>query len=255
MPLCNQRINDQNESKAPGIYEGARVMVLAVDTTSQVITFTAFGEDGSSKTCTAKWGETSIMWPACPSSLPSQATADDSGPPPAVGATGILYLHVDYLAKNQIVAAPPKWPKALGATLYKPLMIWPTSVVLEGIEVTTGDQTKRSIDLLDPRLARAGQTIWLGGQPIELLLSEPAFAEFGVEFELPFDAWGKLSEAVATVEDDDRDPSKLTEAWSVVAACIERLDIDRQAGLVTERHLQDLRKVLPNHTALKDITP
>lgn len=256
MPVCNDQIKRDNEAKATIPYEGVRTLVIAVDTTTNEITFTAFGEDGNTKTCKEKWGDTNIMWPACPSSLPSQATADAPGPPPAVGASGILYLSTAYLESNHIVGAPPKWPKALGGTLYKPLTIWPTRVVLEGIELATGDLARgKEIDLLDPRLARANQTLCLGGQPVELWLGEPAFAKFGVEFELPFDAWGKLADAVAEIQRDARDPSKLADAWAVVAACIDRLDIDRQAGVVTAQHVQDLRKVLPNHPALDAVTP
>lgn len=258
MPLCNQQINEQNEAKALRTYEGARVIVTAVDGATKEIAFTALVDDGSSThpgEFKVTWGDTSIMWPACPSSLPSQATADDPGAPPAVGATGTLYLSVDYLTNNRILATPPKWPKALGKDSYKPLAIWPTSVVLTGIEVTTGDLMRGTIDLLDPRLARAGQALWLAGHPVELWLSRLAFDEFGVEFELPFDVWGKLAGAVAVIEDGDRDPSKLADAWSIVAACIDRLDIDRQAHVVTASHLEDLRKVLPNHPALDGLTP
>jgi hypothetical protein len=61
----------------------------------------------------AKWGDDAVMWPSCPSSLPSTATKDDPGPPPAVGAEGILYLSKAFIDKNNIYAVTmPKWPKA-----------------------------------------------------------------------------------------------------------------------------------------------
>jgi hypothetical protein len=251
MPTCNEQIIKDNEDQASetGPYGGVRIIVNTVALASKEITFTVFDSSNpNGKICSAVWGDLADMWPACPSTLPSQATADDPGPPPAVGTTGILYLSVAFLGANGIVA-PPKWPKALGTETHTTLRIWPTSVVLTGIELVTGDMTSGTIDLLDLEFAQAGQILCLGEHPIEVRLTEPGLRKFAIESH-ESSPWSRLSDAIANIEAED--PGARALAWGTIAACMDRLPLDHEAGLVTSKHLQDLCTVLPNHAALID---
>jgi hypothetical protein len=115
MPDCNKDINEENRQAA--IKEGTPdyhvdVLVTVIDSAGGTITFVTSGPDPKA-THTAKWGAREDMWPACPSTLPSGATKDDAGDPPAIKSEGILYLSKGYVeaersAGREIYGSDPK---------------------------------------------------------------------------------------------------------------------------------------------------
>src|SRR5690606_24509585 len=116
MPICDSATVDQNSQIANIHYQGVRVLVVAA--TANSITFTAPQRDpatgtSTTGTFTANWGDRQVMWPPCPSTLPSKATATNDGPPPRVGASGELFLAETFVSANHIVFTTPKWPKSL----------------------------------------------------------------------------------------------------------------------------------------------
>lgn len=89
---------------------------VEISSTDQAtIYFMALDGNGNWIRCSAKWGDTDVMWAAFPSTLPSGAQGPIAGAPPspgalpAPGAFGILYLSVHYVQHYNI--APPKWPR------------------------------------------------------------------------------------------------------------------------------------------------
>jgi hypothetical protein len=262
MPTCNQQINLDNQRialAANPVVDCHVIPVLVTGRTSNTITFVATGAGGVTVTCTENWGDPAVMWAACPSTLPSNATPSNPGAPPAIGATGNLYLSVDCLARNGIPLTVtqeregPKWPKNLGLAPFEQLSIWPTRVVVTGIELSTGEWHEGTFDVLDVDSAARGPTLVLG-EPLELLLSQNVFTAFKVSFVPPPPEqawpWTKLAAAVANILSAERDPAKLANAWRVVSTCVERIEVAKLLGFATEQHLADLRTILPEHPAV-----
>jgi hypothetical protein len=194
---CDKATSDANEvraSKRPAQlgYCPIPVIVLATDPAKGTITLSAPDETGASKPITARWGNEADMWAACPSSLPSSATADDNGtiagPMPAAPATGTLFLSVPFV-KNNKLRGTPKWPVALApqqqskATDFATLKIWPTSITIKGFELAdNGVAVEASIDVLNGDIATSGQTIRFVNEVMELEVSRDAFGAFGIKF-------------------------------------------------------------------------
>lgn len=274
MPTCNQEDNEANRelAKQTGYNYHYDVGVVVVDRhedqqdpTKNTITFLAYGTDENWHRYTARWGDTRDMWAACPSSLPSKATATNAGAPPERGAAGILYLSEQYVTNSAHNApgiktlTPPKWPKYLAGPV-KPLhrlRIWPTSVVVSGYELVSrnGQPELNTIELMD--FVNVGERmVVFRGQPVEVDVSADIFLKFSLPFSPLFPVespWTALTAAVAEVKGEGSDPRKMAAAWTTVAQCIEQLESAREAGLVSAQHEAELRSVLPTHPALKDV--
>jgi hypothetical protein len=118
MPTCDQPTIDANARIAGQINSGRNyyeihVRILASDDTSKMITFTADNakDANGGNTFTVRWNDPTIVWAACPSTLPSQAQGSTAGPVPQPNDSGTLYISIDYLKSHGVIATPPKWPK------------------------------------------------------------------------------------------------------------------------------------------------
>lgn len=135
------------------------------------------------------WAKDNLdIWLEAPSTFPSQPppstpqNPDVPAPPPLEGQSGYLYLE-DRILRNQGVLGDPKWPVAFPSPPpTAPLRIWPTSIVITGHELVTGENVSATIDLLNPRFASPQQTIELGTHRVEIQLTEEGFSAFTVSF-------------------------------------------------------------------------
>jgi hypothetical protein len=260
MPVCDDAtIKANGEAADPRVYHGVRVLITASDATS--ITFVASRVDGTTGTFTAIWGDIAVMWAPCPSTLPSRANLISAGPPlvidagtpPLANVSGELYLAEAFVTANNLAVTTPKWPTHLDIVKYESISVWPTSVILTGIELVTGNHFAASVNLLDRQSAQPGQTLVLGNDPVQLRLGPTPLGDFGIALlaaQTPW-PWRALTDAVTEIEGIASDPHKLARAWTVIAACIEQFAADDKAGLVTAQHVAELRRVLPQHPALQ----
>lgn len=174
-------VEDNQESARRALEQRPRavygpVSVLIVDSSEDgMITFEALNVNNVRTCYSLRWGED--MWIDCPSTLPSIPPK-----PPVKGASGILYLSGRLRDVFPDLVIDVKWPDRKPETIYQPLEIFPTSIVVKGVEVADGQFTEATIELLDPRMAAASQTIVLNGGAITLSLSQAGFAEFLLGF-------------------------------------------------------------------------
>jgi hypothetical protein len=118
MPTCDQATIDANKLFVEQLYGNnhnyyeLHVKIVATDRANGSVTFAAENAEdlNGNRVFTMTWGDSKNLWAACPSTLPSQAQGANAGPLPLVGATGTLYVAIDYLNGNNILT-PPKWPK------------------------------------------------------------------------------------------------------------------------------------------------
>jgi hypothetical protein len=192
---CSDATNDANEDRAIAlsgtrVYVPVSVKVIGRTEASRgkapAITFTCAADVTSQQSpeYTIEWGDVTAMWAACPSTLPSSATADDPGPPPALFAEGELLLSEDFIAKHGAIRHDdPKWPKRLGGRNYKSVGIFLTSLIGKGVCVTAGGKyTSGSVNFLDPELALQGQNITTDGRTIKIALTKKGFDRLGVRY-------------------------------------------------------------------------
>jgi hypothetical protein len=245
---CSNAINDQNKkaAKARDTPEYRTTSVTITPTDGEVITFLA---DGSPLKHTARWKGDADTWPACPSTLPSSATADDVGPPPSSGDGTLLlslaYLDAEKAAKRSIVVGDdPKWPRGLAAeqTAYAPMPFRPTSIVVTGVELVSGLALPATFELLDPSLAAPDQSLSYSNESkrFSLKLSRTAFESVGLSF-APFE---DLSRAAEIIDQPHRDPARLAWAWLTVQSCVNRLADERDAGRSTGEQEALLQRLL-----------
>ena len=164
----------------------APVTVTIVSRTDTHVTFTATGDKQPGRQYTVLWGDKGIMWAACPSSLPSQASADDPGPTPAAGDSGELMLSESYLAASTMVYEDPKWPRMLGARdPVTSVRISLTGLYAHTLHVTADGETRfGKIDLLDLKKALRGQTLPNDGSWFELQVTEAGRHDVGADPDL-----------------------------------------------------------------------
>lgn len=113
MPTCDQATIDANVHLVLQINSGKNyyeihVRVISVQTNGILIEADNAKDPTGNNRFMVPWGDPKIVWPTCPSTLPPQ-----TGQPPSPGATGTLYISIDYLQSNGIgiVGTPTKWPK------------------------------------------------------------------------------------------------------------------------------------------------
>lgn len=188
----------------------AFVRVQAVDAISNTVELIV---NGVNVRC--PWTDDHVM-PLCPSTL--EGSLDEL---PQVGATGTLYVSKRLIEEHNL-AIYPKWPDAYAGTIkYRPLRIWPIKVEITGVEVATGMMTSNTIDLLDPYLAQAGQSLHLSHDVLSLQLSESGANRFHVTW-----ITSKELQSAVDVINDVNDPSLArakAKAWEAVAAWEELL--------------------------------
>jgi hypothetical protein len=247
---CDQKTIDDNQKIAAarvGDTRYAAVDVLVTDRTwdgkTGSITFAASTKDGSIQKYLVPWGDEQFMWAPCPSSLPSKATTADVGEPPAVNASGRLYLSDTFLSSTSIVAATlPKWPKSLpGEPKYKETQVWPIQLLLVGTAPSTEGAIVATINLLDPAFARPGEHITTDHTTMSLCLSQPAWSALGLTFE---DAFKSLSNACELIKSQPSDAEALVHAWAVVAAAVRKARDPAAQGQVDGRIRNLLTSVL-----------
>lgn len=250
---CTQQDIDNNAKSATRAYYPVSTLVVSTSSANGTITIQVPLVGGGSTQVTLKWGDQSTNWPACPSSLPSQATPSNAGPLPAVNSSGKLYLSAAYLSVNPTIAYDPqKWPASyLGGVPYAPLEVWASSLVLTGVETTTGAHMQATIDLLDPDFAEVGQAITTERCVMTLRLGPRAFRRFKVA--MPDLA--ALEDAVTTIEAskkpaNSQDAHQVAQAWRSVAEWMAHVQSDPPAG--SNDGADDLRAEA--RTLLKKVT-
>lgn len=155
------------------------------------IYFDARGTDGNRHEHVAPWGNEHVMWPYCPSTLPSWAVdpgpgpgPGNPGPPPAVNAAGTLYLAPSYCVHESIDVGPDlnlfsKWPDKLAVTPPSAtIRVKLKTLVLDGIALRAAGVTVE-LDLLDRALV-PGQVFELGDGNISLRLTSAGFDMLGI---------------------------------------------------------------------------
>jgi hypothetical protein len=111
MPTCDQSIIDASATLAQQINPGKNYYEIHVKIIGSTFTDITIEADNAvdalgSHTFNVPWGDPKSVWPACPSTVPTRP-----GYPPDPGATGVLYISIDYLESKGIIAMPTKWPK------------------------------------------------------------------------------------------------------------------------------------------------
>lgn len=234
------------------------VLITKRNVNANTITFLAMnakpghpGEPGGLGEYTVEWGKKEVMWAPCSSTLQSNATHDNPGDPPLEDSIGSLWFHIDFLKqKTNLLYDIPKWPRSLGAEpppahgpqaaplvqeFYETLEVWPSSVVVSGVELKNGRHYEGSVDLLNRRLAKPGQTIQADRKaPMKLELTPYGFKQFNTHF----DGFKHLKRALQLLRepgnaDQPTDPFFLAEALRVIAACVE----DSGSALPEQRKL------------------
>lgn len=243
--LMTKAEQDANDAAAQYAYIGAPVLVTDTDGVS--ITFYAPDSSGNPVELKATWGDETVMWAPCPSSLPSQAVPGSPGSPPGAGATGVLYLRDTVLAAKGVEGTTPKWPKRLGGVdaaaggFHNALKIWPTGIVVTGVELANGKFSIGSVNLLSNTRARAAQTVVATHAVVELELTADGVQGFSVVFNpFPF-----LPAAVEVIKGRVV-PAELAEAWRIVAACVQQLPTVKATGTDTGEYVTLLRSVVPD---------
>jgi hypothetical protein len=161
----------------------APVTVTVISRTDTHVTFTSPGDSQPGRQYTVLWGDKGIMWAACPSNLPSQASADDPGPPPGVGDSGELLLSESYLSASTMTYPDPKWPAHMGAgEPVTTVRIALTRLFAQTVHVTPDGTTRfGKIDLLDLKKALRGQTLPNDGSWFELKVTEAGRHDLGAD--------------------------------------------------------------------------
>ena len=219
---CSQAENEQSAKDAGGkgkLYGPATVEVLETDAVANVVRFRVANVEVK-----CEWTRANV-WARCPSTLDC-----DEKQLPAVGEVGVLYLSANLCNQYGLVSVMIKWPEAMpAATEYRPLMVWPTALMLRGVDVSTAHAGPPvTIDLLDPNLAAPGQALTLDSGPVALQLSQQGFQRF-------FKPWTQLeslqraTEAIKSAQGGEvaagqrRPARELAMAWAEVANWEEQL--------------------------------
>jgi hypothetical protein len=248
---CDDPTNLSNQAEAQKKFGNtalfAPVMVLVTERLDdKTITLTGKNKTGGNSSFTVSWGDEAVMWAPCPSSLPSAAVPGNYGVAPAKNAVGNLFLHINWLSKTDLVHDLPKWPRSLGMDttavvarkFSAPLRVWPTSIVVRGVELENDLHVSGKVDLLDPRFAKPDQTIRTDGGVITLELTELGFDAFDVRF----DGFKELANAIEILRNKDErsSPSVIAAALRIVALCIENSD------RATRQQLEMLTAIVPS---------
>jgi len=231
---CKDSESEANKAKVKATknYRGVpNVIVKEHHPDGKRITISARGVDHKLHDHVIEWGDENVIWPYCPSTLPSEAAHPNPGPRPAPKSSGMLFLEDDFIKKAAILGGTPKWPSNLpGSPLAAPLSIAPESLVLHGFEqADNGIDEPGTVDLMDRTLAPP-QTIVIGDGPIEVQLTQNGFKKFRVAFPSEL----HLPEAIRVIL-ERKDPALIADAWQIVAACKQLVDADQWATLVADR--------------------
>lgn len=227
---------------SPTCYAPVAVTVTASSTSTGLISISALDIYGYPQTYAGlTWGDETIMWAACPSTVTDDKNPNSIGPVPPVNATGTLYLSSYYIRANNIQGTP-KWPTCLGytTTFSAPLSVAPSSLILSGMELADGLHNRGSVDLWDPSCAPR-QTIDLTEASVTVLLTPKGFARMGVSFPVE----SLLAAAVSEIQ-RPTSPRETARAWEVVATAMDQMDCglihqDKALSLKAE-----IKKVLPD---------
>jgi hypothetical protein len=223
---CDEATCEANQTTAKGmvgkqLYALTDVRVVDNDTTGNTPTITVMtaNSDGSTNTDVLSWSTVADLWAPCPSTLPSSAQPGDSGPPPPADTSGQLYLSTTVLAKHRNITTltRPKWPLEFGADqlYYQNIKIWPTKIVVYGVELEDGVANTGYVDLLDPKLAQRGQQLTTDHLPMTLSLTPAGCASFHVTYNPSLE---DLQRAARVIQSPATSPDALSAAWDVVSA-------------------------------------
>lgn len=227
-------------------YGLVNVTVLESDAASGIVKLALPKTNGQVHIIKVAWGDLDAMWAPCPSTLASSAVPDDPGPPPPAGATGKVEIcnlvlepngH-DIGVRHEIV----KWPRENGdddTGYYQEVKVAPTKLSLFGLAPESGVEATSSIDLLDPALAKPGQTITTDGGLVTLQLTASGCAKFHV----PFKGARQLARAVEIIDSEHANARLVAAAWQIVAIAAEQYK--PPAPGASDKTLYLLQKVLP----------
>lgn len=175
-------------------------------------------------TLTIPWTQKSV-WAPQPSTLVSSATAEKMGPPPLVDSFGVLYIHKKH-NDGKILFPTPKFPRNLPAPKdYKPLEIYPTSLVLGGVQLLDGlHYADGSVDMFDFRLAEPHQTFQVDRCGVATVsLTKEGFARFNAKWNVQ----ELLPEALDVLTNTKQySTGEIARALRTVARVLENVDAD-----------------------------
>lgn len=193
-------VAQNNQNIARGIYGDsaetfARVWVLVEDRTTgdtPTISFQLplFANPNVLQRLTIPWDRDSV-WAPLPSTLDSQATVDDIGPPPAKDSIGVLYVHRKHLEHKTLAATAtpiyladtPKFPRNLpDGPKFSEVEVFPLGVTITGIELANTQHSPGSVDVFDPRYGDPDQVIEIDRKSgaVTLALTDAGLARFGL---------------------------------------------------------------------------
>jgi hypothetical protein len=226
---CDEDSSKANKDKAYAADKNTvygRATVHVIESSATDIKFKVPG-DPDEREYKVKWGDKSVMWAACPSTLPSNATADDAGTPPAAGEVGELLLSEAFLEdpidKKNFSYSEPKWPRRQGIDpVYAPISLALTSLVASTVHYgPDGAPRYGKIELFDRNKAAPGQAVTNDGAWLEMRISENGRADVNA---IPSIDYRLLEGAVAAIE-KNQDLQEIAAAWQIVARAAGNPDV------------------------------
>jgi hypothetical protein len=135
----------------------------------------------------ARWGDESVMWVSCPTSLSSDAEDPNSvGNAPAVGTSGGMYFDVNYTINQAIIHDTPKWPAGAPLDhLYAPMDVTFQSAALTCSELRSGNCAEATLNLLDDNVVTQGVKLAFGDGATEVPLQAGGIQLFGLPADTP----------------------------------------------------------------------
>jgi hypothetical protein len=265
---CDATTTNQNAATCmrlrPNIlYAPIPVVITASDETQGTISFRARDNTGAYPEYKGVRWDSLDLWVECPSTLEG-----DPSKLPVAQSSGVLYISAAFIKANNL-AGRPKWPYALPAEVRTTnVRVWPTSIVVTGIELEDGyltENIQQPIDLLDPELCATAydamrQVLVLDGSAPTLELTDNGLKLF----KLSPPTLEILKTAVETIE-AKRDPAKIIAAWNVISrwehaisvnARLADSSVDGLIGRVLDRSTPRSTNGHPaKHTTEKSSTP
>lgn len=157
----------------PGVFY-ARIWVDVTNVASDIVTILVpTKNDQGHKEIKIRWGlDNHDVWVECPTTLasgkPGNSSSTHPAPPPP-NSSGYLYISETLCIQEDLIG-DPKWPTRLPEEVFYKVRIWPRSLIVDAIEVSTNK--RGTINLADPLLTRTGTPLVFRGGSIDVELTQ-----------------------------------------------------------------------------------
>lgn len=246
MPECSTETTEANRTVARKriplrSYAAVTVTVIASDTVAGTISIEVRDVANATRQCTGlQWGDESVMWAACPSTLTGATDPDDVGAQPAPNTAGTLYLSADFIRSfDPFIAGTPKFPDGNPEPPFiAPLDVAPSRLMLTGRQLQDGGEG--TVDLWNPLLASRREPVVFHDGFVTVHLTPAGFAALGATFPI-----ARLEEAVAAILRREN-AREIAGAWQVVAASVKALESVPASRVVDSPAIAAIRRVIPS---------